>query len=836
MAVIRATAFGGEVPRAQPRALNAPQAQTYRNLLATSAELRPLADDTEVGSATPGSVTLYRLSREADGSLRADDASGWIAETDDKNYVKGQLNDDATERTVVTWNNGYTAPRVIDAEGENRLLGVPAPLPLTLNHEVVDEFTQEEATKWASDEAMPAVIAAVQASLTESRINAAGTIPTAGPYSNHQLGHSMVDSRDLFMIVTMEGARISGLDSPDLGGVVIDGALFIPVCALPTWGVISDRAGLEAKLRAIQTPKGDQAFPDETITPMVDKLVELFNPAGSSIKATRQSLDEAVRAFRNSGANLPAGGAPGRGPAPVEPTKPTGPEYQAYGGDNEQGYIGYKKNPAWEAYDTQMAEWRRQMAEWNAAGGAAAADDAARGSACAQAQARARTATETIEAEYQRRKTQLTAMVTGAVNDSGALSDIEVEPDRIIDTRFYIATYVTDWGEESMPCRVSEMLEVDQNDSVTVTVRAPPPGRHITHWRLYRSNTGTQGAAFQFVDEMLITTLSYSDSLKGAQLGEVCPSMTWAEPPFRIDLDSPAEIKPPKGSDPYLRGAVAMPNGIVAGYIDNFVAFCHPYHVYAWPVEYQVTTEHPIVGLGVFGQTLFVGTMGNPYLISGTDSASMSAQKMDSEHACVSRRSIVSMGNGVVYASPDGLCMASANGVELITGELFSREDWQALLPNEIIAAAHEGVYYFWTSKGCFAMDFVAKKLGRVDIGATAVYRDVLTDHMFAVVDDKIVKMFSDGRRTATWRSSIVQLPAPEPLSWVQVYGTQDTTAPVTVRWYGDGELRHTAVLSDTKPQRLPAGRYIENEFEIETKARVMLLTVAGSTQELRIA
>ena len=100
MALIRATVFGGEVPRAQPRALGAQSSQTYRNLLATSAELRPLADDTTIGGAPLGTKTLYRMARNADGTLRADDDSGWIAETDDKNYVKGQLNDDATYRLM----------------------------------------------------------------------------------------------------------------------------------------------------------------------------------------------------------------------------------------------------------------------------------------------------------------------------------------------------------------------------------------------------------------------------------------------------------------------------------------------------------------------------------------------------------------------------------------------------------------------------------------------------------------------------------------------------------------------------------------------------------------
>ena len=501
-----------------------------------------------------------------------------------------------------------------------------------------------------------------------------------------------------------------------------------------------------------------------------------------------------------------------------------------------------QKNPEWLAYDAAYAQWQRDLAEWEkqrAAATNAAANHEAR---LRELQARAVTVSNEIEAEYFRRKDKLKELVTAYVNGQSIISGedgdglIKIDPDRIIDTRFYVATYVTDWGEESAPSPVSDMLEIDQNDSVTVTVATPPAGRHIQKWRLYRSNVGSQTATFQFVDEMLVGTPTYLDELKGEQLGEPCPTLTWAEPPVRLDNASPAAVKPPKGADPYLKGAIGMPNGIIAGFIDNFVAFCHPYHTYAWPVEYQVTTEFPIVGLGVFGQTLFVGTMGNPYLISGADSASMSALKLDSEHSCVSRRSIVGVGSGVVYASPDGLCLASQGGVQLLTGELFSREDWQALNPASIVAAVHEGVYYFWTAAGCWALDFVGKKLGTVTgVDATALHRDMLTDHLYAVVGNEVRKLFSDGRRTATWRSGVAQLPAQAPLAWLQV-DSDFAAGPVIVRWYGDGILRHTTTIGTIEPRRLPPGRWLEHELELETASRVTKVLMATTTAELKEA
>ena len=95
MTSLKIQAFGGEVPRQPPRALPDGGAQRYQNLLATATELRPLAGDKVVGSSPAGAQSLHRLPRTSGGALRTDDASGWMADAADKNYVAGQLNDAA---------------------------------------------------------------------------------------------------------------------------------------------------------------------------------------------------------------------------------------------------------------------------------------------------------------------------------------------------------------------------------------------------------------------------------------------------------------------------------------------------------------------------------------------------------------------------------------------------------------------------------------------------------------------------------------------------------------------------------------------------------------------
>lgn len=816
------TNFGGIAPRVPPRVLGDNYAQKNRNLLPSASEFRPVQSDQFVHAGTPGAKSLYRLTRNADGTLRTDDATGWVAETADKSYVKSQLNDDATDRTVVVWNDGTQEPRVIDTTGEDRLLGLPAPGQVSVQLNEVSQFTQDDLDAWMVSDLAPKLVEGLKSFLVEGSWDNGS--PLAGPTSLYGLVEHPTDPHYAIRTISMADATSFGLVNVE--GFENGGSWSVVVQCAPPWGRVVDHDGLRAFIRAIESPMdGSQLLSDDDIVTLEDGLSGLFDPDGSYTKSARAALTAACSEFAEAviSALAEAGGKP------VEPSKPTVPEYRTYGDGDTY------RTPEWVQYDEDMRQYRAAMAVWETNSSNQSYQQATKLAAIHDAQAAAVAAYNKVVDAYTSRLEKIETLVNTLISNQSVGAGIEVDPDRVEETRFYVATFVNDWGWESAPSPVSEMIEMDQNDSVTVTCPLPPAGRGITHWRLYRSNAGTDSAAFQFVDEFLISTLVYLDEMESGNLGEVCPTFGWLEPPYRWDSASAAEIKPPKGADPYLRGLVGMPNGILAGFVDNFVAFCDPYHPYAWPVEYQITTEHPIVGLGVFGQTLFVGTLGYPYLISGSDSASMSSVKLAVDQPCVSRRSIVSIGSGVIYASPDGLCLATSAGIELATAALFAREDWQALGPESITAVAHEGVYYFWTTERAFALDVSLGKLTELDTFVTAVCRDVVTDGLFATLPSgDVVRMFSGGRRTGLWRTKLVQMPKQAPLAWLQVDGDHTPTTPAIVRWYADGELRYEVEIRDRQPCRLPPGRWLEHELELESAARLTALRVASSTTELQ--
>lgn len=300
MSVLKIQSFGGLVPRVSPRALPAGAAQRYENLLATSTELRPLPGDKTVAAGLAGARTLYRLGRTPAGALRTGDTDGWLSDVDDKSYVKGQLNDDATERTVVTWNDGAQPPRVIDAKGADRPLGVPAPPQLSTAHNAVDEFTRDEALAWVDEELVPAIVEALRTALAEARVD--GTTPVAGSYS--LFGKSVVASEP-WLVRWGPGA---------------EGTLEL----LPYWGRVTSLPSLEAKLRLIEHPgTGQQAFTDTQLVTLAAGLAKLFDPAGDSLKAKRDELDSIGKEF-DSIYSQATTAVP---PRPVEPAKPTTPEY-----------------------------------------------------------------------------------------------------------------------------------------------------------------------------------------------------------------------------------------------------------------------------------------------------------------------------------------------------------------------------------------------------------------------------------------------------------------------------------------------------------------------------
>lgn len=242
----------------------------------------------------------------------------------------------------------------------------------------------------------------------------------------------------------------------------------------------------------------------------------------------------------------------------------------------------------------------------------------------------------------------------------------------VLTSRAYVYTWVTEYGEEGPPSPPT-ILDGWSNGTWTVGVRRPPADdtgvlRNITKLRIYRTVPGSGGTTvFFFVTELDFTTDTFIDTIDDATvaLNDQMESTTWFAPPTALE------------------GFQVMQNGMVAGFKGNEVWFCEPFHPHAWPPQFVITTDTPIVGLGVTNGALVVVTDAVPYVISGSLPSQMTPTRCGMTNPCLSRGSILSMDNAVSYTSPNGLIQITPGAVATNTTDLWmTRENWQQLTPQ----------------------------------------------------------------------------------------------------------------------------------------------------------
>lgn len=432
---------------------------------------------------------------------------------------------------------------------------------------------------------------------------------------------------------------------------------------------------------------------------------------------------------------------------------------------------------------------------------------------------------QSMEAAYVEVSNTLNARVKSIFNSAvapGYPSGVEL----IDTTRVYVETFVTDWGEESRPSPASELVTMDQNDTATVTCSAAPAGRNITKRRLYRSATGTASSAFKLQGEYPIATTVITDSKPLEQLNDVCATFGWLEPPAG------------------LKGLTSMPNGIMLGYVGRTLYACEPYHPYAWPSKYDKPLAHQITGIVAVGQSAFVGTTGRPYLVSGSDSASLSEEIISSKVPCLSGPSMVAIRNSVFYSSPDGLALYENGQVSIATKGVIDRKTWRSYNPSTMRAGEFDGMYMaFYTksngTKGCIVFDYENKTISELDQAADAVFSD--ESGIYLLNGSTILDaMPADGaNRTGQWFSKTFRLTSPQSFAWIHVdssFMNGVTPVSATVRIYANGALHHTAVVSSKAPVRNKPGRHSDWRIEIDCAARIDGVVLASTTEELKAA
>ncbi|HIF9483126.1 hypothetical protein [Photobacterium damselae] len=401
--------------------------------------------------------------------------------------------------------------------------------------------------------------------------------------------------------------------------------------------------------------------------------------------------------------------------------------------------------------------------------------------------------------------------LTGEDPSEGELAILDDE------TRFYIQTYVSRFGEEGMPSPPStEILIEKPGSSVHILLSRPELNRHnITHTRLYRSVTSNGSADYMLVAEVPISQERYVDSAKTIN-GPILETWDFAVP------------------DENMRGLCQMANGICAGFAGNEVMFSEAYLPYAWPKGYRGTTEHPIVGIAAIGTSLVVLTQGYPYLFSGVTPSAINGTKIASKQACVSADSIVVLNGTVIYASPDGLVAIGSDGAITITEQLITRSQWQSMQPQTIRAWASEGLFLGISETGSFIFDPISQDFRTLSNQWNCAFSDLERDQLF-VVKDKQLYIWQGGENDLPliWRSKVFKLPTDSLMSCARV--VSNDISKLSIKIIADGKDIYSLSIGELTDNgfRLPAVRATNWQIEISGMAEVERLALASSMQEL---
>jgi len=274
----------------------------------------------------------------------------------------------------------------------------------------------------------------------------------------------------------------------------------------------------------------------------------------------------------------------------------------------------------------------------------------------------------------------------------------------------------------------------------------------------------------------------------------------------------------------------------------KIVCLSEPFVPYAWPRNYELTCDSDVVAIGHYDSYLIVGTKGRPVMITGIDPQNMSQAELPIIEACVSARSMVNMGAYAIYASPNGLVMASGGNAQLITEGIITGREWANYTPSSIHAYEYRGLYvFFWytdaTHKGGFIFNPRAPSEGFISLSSWFVsgYRDIETDTLWLIDSNKVLFSFdtdTTNKLTMTFKSKLFSFA--QFRRFLAGHVLAKSYAGMTLKVYADNVLIHTQTVTDRKGFRLPL---LENkefwQLELSTIDEVREISISETMREL---
>lgn len=373
--------------------------------------------------------------------------------------------------------------------------------------------------------------------------------------------------------------------------------------------------------------------------------------------------------------------------------------------------------------------------------------------------------------------------------------------------RVYCYTYVCVYGNKEDESAPNEVAPVGYTGSITAGVTqhvtlsgmstGPSGSYNATKKYIYRS----EGGIFYYVGQVAIGTTTFTDTFT---LDQITANGT---------LQSEGWIPPQ--SD--LKGLTLLPNGCMSAFREKEWYITPPYQPHAWPDEYQQTVGYKIVGQVAFGNHVLIATEGLPYIATGDQPDNYQLTELEIFLPCVSKRSMVDMGAYAMYASIEGLVVVDGSTAKVITGDLFTPEQWKALSPSTMLGVAFEGKYYGFYNNGTaqgFVFDYSTGDWIDITGNYGAAFYDMIGGALYLTTGNSLLQWDAHAttKRSITYKPKKIRTP-PFNFGWGKVIAD---TYPVTFSMYADGALKVNAKsVSDGNPFRLPSG-FLASTWEVE--------------------
>lgn len=409
----------------------------------------------------------------------------------------------------------------------------------------------------------------------------------------------------------------------------------------------------------------------------------------------------------------------------------------------------------------------------------------------------------------------------------------------VVETRAYVFTNTNTYNEESAPSPAAlisptylQRVKINLTGILGVGFSNYRPFQSTNIYRTYGAS-----AAYMRIAPTGASPIFYDDQHTLASTSVLLKSLGWSTPPT-----------PALGG---LSSLVLAPTGWFAAASGNTLYMSEPYRPHAWP--YSMAFPLDIRGVCVGAQGIVVTTSETAYLVTGPHPASAQQVRLPIPVGGVSHIGMCNVEGAVAYVSEDGIVLVNGSSASLdLSQSLFTREEWRdrySWILSQLRLSYHDGMLIGTAATGPDAgsgeygfiirLDEGGGQFTRYDEHVYSMARLPINDTLYFVpasasygIDQYrgIYTFGTSSKKTLLWKSKEFVFPRHEGFGvlYVRAVGAVD----LTLR--GDGNTVATYTGATTGYYRIPPGRYLRWQIEVQATDSVYEVAIAGSVEELK--